>query len=441
MNTAQQVRAELDAAIEAAIEGFRKAQVQDAIVAGNADIYKPYQQPKDFTRSRSFPVTDIVRLMLSMQGGSLQWELNKAGYKGTSSAFIQQRNKADVGIFEDVFHYFNRLHNDDETYCGYKIYAIDGTTVNLARNPGAPTYMPKQDYNQFHVTPLYDILAHTYFDALIQPQPRQDERAALLFFLQWYDFDKNTLIIADRGFEGYNIFAHFMERDVKFLIRVRQDRSAMRDIRALPKKELDRDITMTITTTQTKEDRRNRYILVQRHRKGRENACWDFHSPYRMKLRVVRIRLSGSEEYETLVTNLPRRGFPAEKISELYHWRWREETAFRELKYGVGLINSHSRTDDNAMKEIWCALTVSNFCNRISREVVINQKRGNIHDYQVNQAMAVRLCRKFLASPGADGSALLEDIARYTEPVRQGRADKRKLRAKGFSGFTYRVPS
>ena len=237
------------------------------------------------------------------------------------------------------------------------------------------------------------MLSHTYFDAVIQTQPRQDERAALLFLLEWHDFAPDTLLIADRGFEGYNILAHLIEKDVKFLIRVRQDRSGMRDIQALPKKELDRDIVVTITTTQTKEDKKNGYILVQRHRKGRENTCWDFPSPYTMRFRVVRIKLSGSEEYETLVTNLPRRGrkgFPAEKISELYHWRWREETAFRELKYGVGLTNTHPKSDDNVRKEIWCALIVSNFCNRISREVAIDQKKGNVHDYQVNEAMAVK---------------------------------------------------
>jgi hypothetical protein len=34
-----------------------------------------------------------------------------------------------LGIFEDVFDYFNRFHNDDETYCGFKIYAIDETEL------------------------------------------------------------------------------------------------------------------------------------------------------------------------------------------------------------------------------------------------------------------------------------------------------------------------
>ena len=41
------------------------------------------------------------------------------------------------------------------------------------------------------------------------------------------DFDQKTLIIADRGFESYNLIAHCLEKaNVDFLIRVKQSLSA-----------------------------------------------------------------------------------------------------------------------------------------------------------------------------------------------------------------------
>lgn len=56
-----------------------------------------------------------------------------------------------------------------------------------------------------------------------------------------------------------------------------------------------------------------------------------------------------------------------------------------------------------------------------------------------NFKMAVMLCKEFLRTPNADGEKLLDEIARYTVPIRPNRQDERNLKAKGFAGFVYRV--
>lgn len=55
-----------------------------------------------------------------------------------------------------------------------------------------------------------------------------------------------------------------------------------------------------------------------------------------MSLRVVRIKI-GEERYESLVTNLPSNEFSTADLKQLYHLRWGIETAFRELKYSLGM--------------------------------------------------------------------------------------------------------
>ena len=55
-----------------------------------------------------------------------------------------------------------------------------------------------------------------------------------------------------QGYESYNAFAHFMESpNVNFLVRVKQDRTAMREIGKLLMMELDTDMSFAITATQT----------------------------------------------------------------------------------------------------------------------------------------------------------------------------------------------
>lgn len=338
---------------------------------------------------------------------------------------------------------------DTKTYKGYKVLAIDGTTVNMARNPKSSSFVKNDStpkgYNQLHVNPLYDVLNKTYQYCVVQPQPQQDEVGALTFMLDWYDFKEKTLIVGDRGYESYNAFAHLQNTpNTDFLIRVKQDHSAMREIGKLPMTELDTDVSFTITTTQTKEDKENGYILLQT-RKNEDRIYssktragrWDFPSPYPMTFRVVRFQLE-TGEYETLATSLPRSITLAE-IKELYHSRWGIETAFRELKYGLGLVNLHGKKDDFVKQEIYSAMIMSNFCSRIANEVVVRKNEANVHEYKVNMNMAIHICRQFYRTQNGDEKQLLKDIARYTEPVRPGRRDERNIKAKSFVGFIYRV--
>jgi hypothetical protein len=402
-----------------------------------------------FSRNRVLSMDKVIKLLLSMQGGSLKKELYDAGVNVTASAFVQQRDKIPWTILEDIFEQFNSSCVDPKTYKGYRILAIDGTTVNMARNPKSDSFVKNNSipngYNQLHVNPMYDVLNKTYMHCVIQPQPQQDEVGALTFMLSWYDFKEKTLIVADRGYESYNVFANLMNTpNCDFLIRVKQDRTAMREVSKLPMMELDTDVSFTITTTQTREDKENGNIFLQT-RKNEERVYssktragrWDFPSPYPMKFRVVRFLLD-TGEYETLATSLPRSISPAE-IKELYHARWGIETAFRELKYGLGLVNLHGKKDDFVKQEIFAAMTMANFCSRIANEVVIGKNSGNIHEYKVNMTMAIYLCRQFYRTQNADTKKLLQDIARYTEPVRPGRQDKRNIKPKSFVGFIYRV--
>jgi hypothetical protein len=157
-----------------------------------------------------------------------------------------------------------------------------------------------------------------------------------------------------------------------------------------------------------------------------------------MTLRIVRIRLC-TGEYETLATSLPR-SITAAEIKELYHARWKIETSFRDLKYGIGLEHLHGKSDDFARQEIFAALTMANFCGRISQLAVIDKQTDRKLTYAVNRKMATILCKKYFADDTADDEELLEKIARHTEAVRPDRQNVRNLRVKSFSGFTYRIP-
>lgn len=404
---------------------------------------------RNFTRERKLTMETMIKAIISMQGGSLNKELYELGINVSVAAFSKRRKNLSWLDFENVFECFNEMQTDCKTYKGYRLYAVDGTTINMPRNPNAESFVTykgnEEGYNQLHVNPIYDILNRQYIHCLVQPQPKQDEVGALTFLLQWYDFEEKTLIIADRGYESYNLFAHCIEKkNIDFLIRVKQNRTAMREVAKLPMEELDVDLSFTLTTTQRNIDKANNYIYIQtRKNKNRKysdktNAGkWDFQSPYTMTFRVVRFLLDNGQ-YETIATTLPRT-FSLSDIKELYHMRWGIETAFRDLKYNIGLVNLHGKSDDYVKQEIFAAMTISNFCSRITNHIVIQKKNENMYAYAVNWKMAVTLCIKFYRDDSFDSEQLMEDIQKYIEPIRKGRKDERKLKTKSFVGFIYRV--
>ena len=200
---------------------------------------------KDKSFSRKSPLTKeaLIRLLIGAEGGSLDKILHAAGINVTASAVSQRRAQVAPEVFRAVFDYFNADCLDDDFFRGYRLLAADGTTVNLPRNPKAPSFVQNagipKGVNQLHLTPLYDILSRTFVDAIIQPEPKKDEIGALAEMLKRNTFSQKTIIIADRAFEGYNLIAHCLEKpNVDFLIRVKSSRSGMREVAKLPMLEL-----------------------------------------------------------------------------------------------------------------------------------------------------------------------------------------------------------
>ena len=406
---------------------------------------------RDFTRRRKLDMETLVNLILSMKGGSISKELYT--YFGgdveaaTSSAFVQQRAKIIADAFEYLFRKFNdeSSHLDTNTYEGYHLLAVDGSDINIAKNPESDTYFVKSDYNQFHLNAVYDALNKTYFDALIQPAPKEHEIRAAISMITRNEFRDKAIIIADRGYECFGLYEHIHRTDnLDCLIRVKN--KGTKEVRDMPMADWDIDVSFELRTTQTRQDQKDfaegkaKFVRGPSKRGIDKQVTWDFESPFMFSYRVVRFEISPGE-YETLVTSLDREAFPLEKLKELYHLRWGIETSFRELKYAIGVLNFHARREDFILQEIYAMFTMYNFCERITMSVVIEQVDGRLHTYQVNFTMAIHICRDFFALPSyrppPDVSSL---IARHILPVREGRSDKRKLNKRmNPIMFTYRV--
>lgn len=398
----------------------------------------------DFTRNRACPFETTMRIILGMHGGSLRKELidlfPDINDRITASALVQQRGKIKPDAFIKAFNEFNHAtaHYDSLNHMGYHLFAVDGSAINIAKNPDSDTYF-QQGFNQIHLVALYDICNKTYRDAVIQPRPKMNENAALKCMVRRTKLPEKSIIICDRLFGQYSIYETIRRTGADYLVRV--SNSYSKETRELPMEELDIDKTIELRTTQTKQDKADfkagkaKYITgLSKFGKDKRNVTWEYESPFQLNMRIVRFQLV-SGEYETIVTSLNRFEFPIEEIKRLYSMRWGIETSFRELKYDVGLTHLHARKEDCVIQEIYAHMLMYNFSMRIAMHVGLTKSCGK-YNYKVNFANAFYICRRFFWGVISNVEA---EISSQLLPIRPGRTDKRKLLPKTFVSFAYRV--
>ena len=169
---------------------------------------------------------------------------------------------------------------------------------------------------------------------------------------------------------------------------------------------------------------------------------WNFddsHSPKYQKFKVDELPIIKTfikQDWQFL--NLPNVEFDLNDFKGLYHLRWDEETAYRDLKYPLCLKAFHSKQYKYIVQEVWARAILYNFCSEISMHVEIPEKDRK-HAYPVNYSQAIKTCRNFLRDRSKTKVLDVEGlIAQNIEPIRPGRTFARQARFKLPMSFCYR---
>jgi len=406
---------------------------------------------KHFSRNRKLTFSHMIKFLLSMAGGSVQKELldyfNYRSDSVSSSAFSQQRAKLLPEAVDFLFHSFTDSFANLHTYRNYRLVACDGSDLAITYNPKDEmthrrhNSLEKKEkgYNQLHLNALYDLVNHIYLDAIVQPGRYPNEAQALIDMMKRSPLNDKTILIGDRGYESYNIFAHAEEKGWKYLIRIKDmgSRGILTNLPYPETDEFDFCHTLILTKKQTKEIKAH----PEQYRYLTNKSVCDFLDPvtnpfYPLSLRVARFQIT-EDTYECVITNLEPTEFSTEELKKLYELRWGIEQSFRELKYTIGLTNFHAKKTDYIQQEIFARLIFYNFCERITSTIIIEKKQTK-HAYQVNFTIAVIICRQFFNGriPPPEAAAL---IRKHVLPVREDRKAPRKVRPNSAVSFLYRV--
>ena len=412
----------------------------------------------DFSRNRKIPYENMILSLLTMEGTTLTNELLRqfgcSATTATSSAFVQRRKKILPIALESLFHDFAAQTFREDNYNGYKLLAVDGSDIQIPTNLNDEhsLFITKEGvkpYNLLHLNALYNLLTHTYEDAIVFKRKEAFENKALTEMVDRSTIKGKVIVIMDRGYEAYNNMAHIQEKGWFYLIRVKdfgQHKTGILHGLDLPDTaEFDEYIDLNLTRKQTNEMKKL-FQKKNEYRKIAHNKTFDYLPSkskksdatvlYHLPFRIVRFPISDNS-YEVVVTNLDATEFPPDSLKKLYGMRWGIETSFRDLKYTIGLLHFHSKKVEYILQEIFASLIMYNFSELITSHVVI-EKGTRKYEYKVNFSVAVHICREFLLKVNIppDIESL---IARYITPIRPGRSRPREMKVKQAISFMYRV--
>ena len=163
----------------------------------------------------------------------------------------------------------------------------------------------------------------------------------------------------------------------------------------------------------------------------------DTSTEYLLSLRIVRIEIAPGI-FENLITNLPDIEFDMDDLKELYHLRWSQETAYRDLKYPLCLKAFHSKKYTYIVQEVFARTIMHNYCSAISQHIELPDRSRKLQ-YQVNFSEAIKICRDDLRNRTENNAINVESlIANNIEAIRPNRTFRRQARFKLPMSFCYR---
>ena len=134
---------------------------------------------------------------------------------------------------------------------------------------------------------------------------------------------------------------------------------------------------------------------------------------------------------------MPEDRFKIPELKDLYKIRWKIETSFLFLKYGIALNYFHSIIRDSINQEIYARLILYNFISLILSCVDVPNNETT-YTYQVSVSDAIYKCRLYLLKRMTN-TAIVELLLRDKTPVRPDRSFERNMRSQRLKSLQNRT--
>jgi hypothetical protein len=345
-------------------------------------------------------------------------------------AFCIARRKLPVRFFRRLFQRlidaFDAKFAGGFLWRGFRLLGLDGTETDLDPKL-SPIYPPPSNQHgarkkaQARLVGLVDLWTGLCRAFRFVPLKQSEQRCASILARL---LGPGDLLMADRNFPGIQLMLEIIRQGAQFLMH-------------LPSKRYHK-----LPRRRTPSRKRNEWYITIPLSKARQKL-FPFHGDG-LQLRVLQYRKPGFRTSWLITSMLDTRRFAYDELVELYHERWRQETAHREWKHSLQLNNLRSKSNAGVLKEILVQLTLNNAIRWIMADAAVTVRRRPV-DLKFLDAKRLILANVPVMAvarpdqlPGIYRQ-LLADIASHPILVRPGRNYPRKFdqssRPKGHGTF------
>lgn len=301
--------------------------------------------------------------------------------------------KLNTDAFLDLYHYHNQTFYADslyDTFNGYLVLAVDGSSVNIPTTPetikcyGSSSRKNTKPQASLGLSCLYDVMNHMILESdcnrckfnEMEVAEQQIDKINKTIGLQPF------LVVMDRGYPSMPAFIRMMEKNVKFLVRLKS--SDYKQEQALL---LQDDAWVDIELTKSR----------MYHYKG--NSMGEHMKELgKIRLRMIKVTLENGT-HEVLLTNLSEDEFNTAQIYKLYNMRWGIETAFETLKSRLQLENFTGTKPVLLLQDVYSTIYVSNLTEDIIRDMQQEQNKKETaykHKMAINQTLSIGILKNDL---------------------------------------------
>jgi hypothetical protein len=410
-------------------------------------IHRHRQKPTDFSRKRKLPAHTLIAFLLSFLRGSYQNELDRFFYTLNRSdtikrvvskaAFTKARMKLKYQAFIELNHKLNQFFERRfklKTWRNFRLLALDGSTIRLPHTKDIQNQFGVWKARQGRPSPmarlsqLFDPLNKITVDAIISPKSQGERQLAANHLLHLMP---NDLLLLDRGYPAWWLFALILSMDAQFCARISKKWKIVQSFLASGEKQ--RIVLLTIPNTSVKH----------------ANDLGLDRQP--LKLRLVRL---GSEDKPVvLITSLiDMDKYPYELFSDLYHLRWPVEEDYKAAKCRIELENFSGKSAASVYQDFHAKVVMKNIVSILALPVndmlAKDKNTTRKYDYQVNFTQALATAKNLMPLLFQRSKrkikliveSLFELFANTTEPIRPGRKYPRNHRVSSRKFYTNYKP-
>jgi hypothetical protein len=410
-------------------------------------IHRHRQKPTDFSRKRKLPANALISFLLSFLRGSYQNELdrffNSLNRSDTikrvvsKAAFSKARLKLKYQAFIELNHKLNQFleeHFRLKTWRDFRLLALDSSTIRLPHTEDIQNHFGVWRVRQGRPSPmarlsqLFDPLNKVTVDAIISPKNQGERQLAANHLLHLMP---NDLLLLDRGYPAWWLFALILSMDAQFCARISRKWKIVQSFLASGEKQ--RIILLAIPNTSVKQA---------------IDLGLD-HKPLKLRL----IRLGSEDSPVVLITSLTDTvQYPYLQFSDLYRLRWPVEEDYKVAKSRIELENFSGKSAASVYQDFHAKVVMKNIVSilglPVNEMLAKDASTTRKYDYQVNFTQALATAKTLMPLLFQRSKrkvrliieALFELLANTIEPIRPGRSYPRTHRVSYRKFYTNYKP-